>query len=48
MQKKEFDEFGRDLHEGKYQTEKVLKCDHLLQEYGFTEKDFGLPPRLKK
>ena len=40
--------FGSDQHEGPYSVDKILECDRILTSFGFTEEDFGLPPRLKR
>ena len=40
--------YGSDLHAAQYNVERVQKVDAALAEYGFTEADFGLPPRLTK
>lgn len=39
--------FGSDLHKAQYRSEYKEKMEKLLVEYGFSEADFGLPPRLK-
>ena len=38
--------FGSDLHAPQYREERLQAVETCLEEYGFTEADFGLPPRL--
>ena len=39
--------YGSDQHQAHYNTEKLDFFNSSLKKYGFTENDFGLPPRLK-
>jgi len=39
--------YGSDLHRAQYQEDILEAMEALLDKFGFTETDFGLPPRLK-
>ncbi|OQA87659.1 MAG: putative hydrolase [Lentisphaerae bacterium ADurb.Bin242] len=39
--------YGSDLHAAQYDTALTMRFNGLLQNYGFTKKDFYLPPLLK-